>query len=108
LADPMRQRAARIRFVLNGAAAGAALGSLTLNTILVRALSLHPIGGIGETHEWVSLLVTLWGLPLSWLAEVLVPRVGYGVVSSIMVINFAMWGAACSLLLHLILAKRRT
>jgi hypothetical protein len=103
----MKKRGARIRFVVSGAIVGAMFGSLLLNAILVRALSLHPIGGIGETREWVSLFITLWGLPLSWLAEVLVPRAGYGVVSSIMVLNCGMWGAACGLVLHLVSAERQ-
>jgi hypothetical protein len=103
----MNQRAGRTRLVVSGAIAGAMFGSLVLNAILVRALSLHPIGGIGETREWVSLFITLWGLPLSWLAEVLVPRAGYGVVSLIMLVNCGTWGAACGLVLDLVLPKRQ-
>jgi hypothetical protein len=79
-----------------------------LNVILVKALSLHPIGGVGETKEWISLLVTLWGLPLSLLGEAVMPKSSYGVVASIMVLNCAAWGAVCCLLFHALRNRPRT
>jgi hypothetical protein len=99
--------ARRYRLASCGAISGAVLGSVVLNGLAVRAVGLNPPGGTGMTQKWFDTCAGILGVPLSLLFQVLMPRADRWLVALTLVLNFAMWGAVCGLLLHRVFSRRQ-
>jgi hypothetical protein len=97
-----------LRTVGWGALFGAILETAIVAVLAILALQLNPPGGIAEARTWFGLYAIVWSLPSSLALEWLLPTVRSRGMAVVLLVHWALVGAAGSLMVAWIRHRRES
>ena len=98
-----------MRLPLRGALAGLLVGFALLGILAGMALFKNSPGGLGENQMWFGLFATLWGLPMTAIADAVVSDARYSLLAILITVplNWAALGFLAASLVTFLRGRRR-